>query len=186
DDFNLHLNQLRQSLTILQDCGFIINPMKYAWAVQSTEYLGYVFTQDGDKPMSNKIDAVMRLSRPTTSKQIRHFIGLVNYYRDMWPHRAHILAPLTRLTSNKVKFEWGEEEEAAFKKMKSLITSDVLLRFPDHSKPFNIYTDMPAIFSLALLLSKMVILLRIFRVNSLQLNNDILLSRRNCCLSWKH
>ncbi|MGH7973989.1 MAG: RNase H-like domain-containing protein, partial [bacterium] len=141
DDFNLHLDQLRQSLAILQDCGFIINPLKCAWAVQSTDYLGYVFTQDGVKPMSNKIDAVMKLSRPTTRKQVRHFIGLVNYYRDMWPRRAHILAPLTRLTSNKVKFEWDEEEEAAFKNMKSLITSDALLRFPDHFKPFHFYTD---------------------------------------------
>ncbi|MGH7973976.1 MAG: RNase H-like domain-containing protein, partial [bacterium] len=141
DDYDLHLSQLRQWLKILQDCGFIINPSKCAWAVQSTDYLGYMFTQDGVKPMSNKIEAVLKLSRPTTRKQVRHFIGLVNYYRDMWPHRAHILAPLTRLTSNKVKFNWAEEEDAAFNEMKSLISQDVLLRFPDHSKSFQIYTN---------------------------------------------
>jgi hypothetical protein len=32
---------------------------------------------------------------PKTLKKLHGFIGMVNYYRDMWPHRAHILTPLT-------------------------------------------------------------------------------------------
>ncbi|MGH7974124.1 MAG: reverse transcriptase domain-containing protein, partial [bacterium] len=140
DDFQLHLTQLHKALTILQDCGFTINPAKCAWAVQSTDYLGYVFTPDGVQPMQNKVDAMLQIQSPKTRKQVRRFIGLVNYYRDMWPQRSHILAPLTRLTSTKVKFHWGDEEESAFQSMKSLITHDVLLHFPDQSKPFHIYT----------------------------------------------
>ena len=74
-------------------------------------------------------------------QEVRSFVGLVNYYRDMWPKRAHILAPLTELCSTRNKFKWNDNHESSFQQMKKLVSEDVLLRFPDHSKPFHIYTD---------------------------------------------
>jgi hypothetical protein len=59
----------------------------------------------------------------------------------MWPKRAHVLAPLTSLTSKNLKFQWGPEHQAAFERMKTLVAKDVMLRFPDGSKPFHVYTD---------------------------------------------
>jgi hypothetical protein len=38
---------------------------------------------------------------------------MVNFYRDMWRHRSHILAPLTKLTLNKAVFEWTDEQQEA-------------------------------------------------------------------------
>ena len=40
---------------------------------------------------------------PTSKKEVRKFIGVVNYYRDMWPRQSHMLAPLTILTFIKRK-----------------------------------------------------------------------------------
>ena len=65
---------------------------------------------------------------------------MVNYYRDMWPHRTHVLAPLTELTG-KCSFIWTTECQQAFDQMKTLVSSDALLMFPDHTQPFDIKTD---------------------------------------------
>ena len=38
-------------------------------------------------------------------------MGLANYYRDMWARQSHKLAPLTKITTNKVEFKWTEFEK---------------------------------------------------------------------------
>ena len=64
------------------------------------------------------------MTPPTNQKQVRSFIGLVNYYRDMWPKRSHLLQPLTALSSKKVKFKWTHVEQKGFDeiKRKSFVT----------------------------------------------------------------
>jgi hypothetical protein len=59
---------------------------------------------------------------------------MVNYYRDMWHKRSHILAPLTGLVSPLVKYTWGEEQREAFDESKQKVSQETLLAFPDLKK----------------------------------------------------
>ena len=66
---------------------------------------------------------------------------MVNYYRDFWPRRSDLMAPLSRLCSKTVPWKWTAVEQKAFANLKKIISKEVLLAYPDFSKPFEIHTD---------------------------------------------
>jgi hypothetical protein len=131
-----HLTELDEVLLRLRKAGLKVNAEKSRFCTGELEYLGYWITRDGIKPLPDKVHAIQKIAEPTNKKQLRGFIGIVNYYRDMWIRRSHVLAPLARLTSKTVVWEWGAVERKAFNDMKKIICRDVMLAFPDFSKPF--------------------------------------------------
>ena len=76
----------------------------------------------------------MKIKAPETIKQLRSFIGMINYYRDFWIRRSHVLTPLTKLTSSKQKWSWGDEQMKAFSSIKKIVAREVLLTYPDFNK----------------------------------------------------
>jgi RNase H-like domain found in reverse transcriptase len=114
-------------LARLSTAGLRINTSKSKFFSEQVEYLGYWITRKGIQPVQSKVEAILKIKAPTTRKELCHFIGIVNYYRDMWFRRSELLAPLTSFTSSKVKFEWLPTHQLAFDKMKKVIETEVLL-----------------------------------------------------------
>ena len=78
------------------DAGFAVNLCKSSFAMTEIDYLGYWITHCGIQPQPKKVEAIsMRLTPPTTKRQSRRFLGVINYYGNMWRRRSHILATLT-------------------------------------------------------------------------------------------
>jgi hypothetical protein len=136
-----HLDHLDQVLTRLSEAGLKVNASKSFFCRSELEYLGYWINREGVRPTNKKVDAILKLEHPTTRKQLWSFIGMVNYYRDMWPARSKVLAPLTAVTSAKVKWSWDPIHANCFEIMKKNIARATLLTYPDFSKPFEIHTD---------------------------------------------
>ena len=82
-EFDKHLEKLEQVLTRLQEAGLKINASKSFFGRTQLEYLGYNISREGLRPSQKKVEAILQLSPPKTRKQLRSFIGMVNYYRDM-------------------------------------------------------------------------------------------------------
>ena len=83
-----------------------VHVTKTPFANAKLDYLGYTINQHGTKPITSKIDAIQNIAPPKTRKQLRSFLRIVNYYRDMWIRRSHILTPLTNLQSKDKPFKW--------------------------------------------------------------------------------
>ena len=139
--FEDHLRKLEQALKRIKQAGLKINAEKSFFGKGEIEYLGYWVTRNGVQPMPKKVDAILQMEEPKNRKQLRGFIGLVNYYRDMWRHRSHVLAPLTQLTSKNVKWRWTVKEQYAFEEAKKIVSKEAILAFPDFTQEFVIYTD---------------------------------------------
>ncbi len=100
------------------------------------------------------MQAILALNLPNNVKEFRHFLGMVQYYRDMWARRSKMLAPLTDLVGecgemkttkrNKTKkqpWRWDSIHQQAFNNVKAAIAKETVLAYPEFSKPFEIFTD---------------------------------------------
>ena len=139
--FDDHLEKLDIVLARLREAGLKVNAKKSFFAQTELEYLGYWITRDGIRPTSKKVNAISNIAPPKTKKQLRSFIGMVNYYRDMWIRRSHVLAPLAALTSKTTQWKWGPKEQESFDTMKRIIAKETMLAYPDFNKEFVIHTD---------------------------------------------
>ena len=136
-----HLHRLDKVLMKLKNAGLKVNAKKSFFRRPELEYLGYWITREGVQPLPKKVDAIQQMKEPTNRKELRSFIGMVNYYRDMWVRRAHTLAPLARLTRKTVPFVWTSVEQKAFNDMKKILSKETLLAYPNFEEPFEIHTD---------------------------------------------
>ena len=96
---------------------------------------------------SAKVAAVRNFPKPKSSKEVKSFLGLVNFYRRHLPNFAVIARPLTALTrqdkesKKTVPFVWNDKCEAAFQKAKELLITAPLLCPPDLTKDFFLWTN---------------------------------------------
>ena len=149
-----HLAKLELVLSRLQDANLKVNARKSNFCAIETEYLGYILSRDGIKPQPKKVQSILALTPPKNVKDLRRFLGMVQYYRDLWARRSEMLAPLTslvgecghtkttkRLKVRKKPWHWEEVHQKAFNDVKATIAKDVTLAYPDYSQEFEIYTD---------------------------------------------
>ena len=100
--------------TRLQKDGLKVNTSKYCFGAHKFDYLGYHVTCDGFMPIPKKVEAIQALAVSKTCKQLRHFIGMINFYRDMWQKCSEILAPLTALTSKNIKYSFNRNKSCIY------------------------------------------------------------------------
>ncbi len=99
----VHLEEIEEKLKQLCDAGLKVNAEKLTFYALEIKYLGYVLTRDGIKPQSKKVQAILVIKLPTGVRQFQHFLGMVQYYHDLWARQAKCSPLLPHWLGSKVR-----------------------------------------------------------------------------------
>ena len=145
DGFMGHLEHLRKVVQAHTKAGIKIQPKKTKIFHPEVEYLGHKVSQIGEHMLEDFIKNVQKWPPPTISKEMSSFLGFTGYYRSFIPRYS---ALTNRMNSMKkaLKFEWSEDMEKDFKKLKAEFTAGKIQAYPDFdsNKPFALTTDWSA------------------------------------------
>ena len=81
------------------------------------------------------------MPKPRSPKEIKQFLGLTGYYRKFIPRFSDISRPLTKLLAHDCEFNWDNTCDISFQMLKDALCSALILKYPDTSKPYTLYTD---------------------------------------------
>lgn len=119
-----------------------LNLEKCQFEKTSVEFLGFTISGEGRQPSKEKLEVIESFTEPTDIKELRSFLGCVTFLGSFIRDLASELEPLRKLTRNSELFVWGEEQKAAFRKIKQILRDDTETHaFFDKTAPTTLYTD---------------------------------------------
>ncbi|GJU45470.1 putative reverse transcriptase domain-containing protein [Tanacetum coccineum] len=136
-----HEEHLKIILELLKKEELYAKFSKCEFWIPKVQFLGHVIDNKGIHVDPAKIESVKDWASPKTPTEIRQFLGLAGYYRRFIEGFSKITKPMTKLTQKKVKFEWGDKQEAAFQLLKQKLCSAPILALPEGSEDFIVYCD---------------------------------------------
>jgi hypothetical protein len=96
-DKQKQLRHLEAVFNALATNGLAINLEKCVFAVPSLEILGHTISAAGKAPTAGHATEIELCSPPQDIKQLKRFLGMVNFYSRFLPNCAQVLRPLTDL-----------------------------------------------------------------------------------------
>nr|GEW78337.1 hypothetical protein [Tanacetum cinerariifolium] len=109
---------------------------KCEFGIPKVQLLGHMIDSQGIHMDPAKIESIKDWASPKTATEIRQFLGLASYYRRFIKGFSKIAKSMTKLTQKKVKYDWGDKQEATFQIIKQKLCSAPILALPEGSEDF--------------------------------------------------
>lgn len=139
--FTEHINHLSLLLEAISKEGFRLKFSKCRFAQDSVKYLGHIIQNNTITPLKDNLIAIKEFPVPKTKKNVRQFLGKINFYGKYIQNISIILDPLHNLLRKEQKFIWTGECQESFDTIKKLLCSNPILEIFDPNLPIHIYTD---------------------------------------------
>ncbi|GFT61143.1 transposon Tf2-9 polyprotein [Trichonephila clavipes] len=141
-----HSEHLKMVFERFQQYGLRINVSKSVMGAAQVEYLGFLITAEGSRPLSEKVRAIINYKLPETIHDLRTFLGMINFYRRYLKDAAKTQAPLHELLKgakkkDRRKGHWTDDTRRSFEKCKTDLAEAALLSFPKFGLPLSLRTD---------------------------------------------
>lgn len=122
--------------------GHKVSLSKLQWIKQEVTFLGHIISHEGRKLSDNRIQAILKIPKPITKKQMMAFLGITGYCRQWLPDYAQTVQPLQSMTHDHGlrptdTLTWTEDGLASFVKLKQALTAAPTLGLPDPHQPFT-------------------------------------------------
>lgn len=126
--FNEHIEHLTKLLEAIQKEGFRLKFTKCKFAESSVKYLGHVISNNSIRPLKDNLISIKNFPIPKTQKNVRQFLGKINFYNKYIPNIAITLDPLHNLLRKGQKFLWTKECHESFDKNESNAVFETSIR----------------------------------------------------------
>ena len=118
-----------------------VNLAKNDFCQATVQYLGYVVGQGQIKPVTSKIDAILRYPAPRDKKSLMRFLGTIGYYLRICVNLSSFINPLTNLLGKNVMFIWSKECNEAFERVKRLLMTSPVFITANYENQFSLYVN---------------------------------------------
>ena len=127
--FDLHLEHVREVLNRLREAGLTVNTRKCTFASNNIKIFGHTVHNGTISLDEEKIRVVANWPVPKNKKQLRSYIGFVNYFRSYIPQYSSVAFPLTEMLAKprSDKLQWTEEAQRAFNKLKNALIIIIII-----------------------------------------------------------
>lgn len=139
--FKEHVEHIEKVIKAIASEGFRLKFKKCTFATKSVKYLGHIIENNTVRPMKDNLISIQNFPTPKTQKNVRQFLGKINFYHEYIPKSSVLLDPLHKRLRKNEKFIWSENCEKAFTDIKKLLCSQPVLEIFDNNLPIRIYTD---------------------------------------------
>ncbi|CAM1293791.1 Uncharacterised protein r2_g306 [Pycnogonum litorale] len=127
DYMTSHLKLLKDVFERLRDVEARLREDKCEFCVSQVKYLGYIISSEGKKPEPTKVHAITKIPAPNDLTSLRSFLGLVRFYDRFIPDLATLANPLHQLLKKNASWTWTSNEQGAFDKIKSILSTSSTL-----------------------------------------------------------
>ena len=145
EDEAQHAKDLENVFRVLSENNLRISLDKCEFFKRSIDYLGFSISEKGIKVTESKQSQIKEFPLPVDSKDLRRFLGMVNFYRRLIPHFADIVLPLTeliKLNPNSKKLSWPQDAITSFGNIKQALCDAASLAFLNtNASSFQLVTD---------------------------------------------
>jgi hypothetical protein len=135
DSVEEHAEHVRLIMEKLREPGICASIKKSILFADEIQFLGHTISSHGVEPAETKVDKVLASRVPSSSSDIKEFLGLVNYIVQFLPGLSEWSTVLSDLTRKGVKFEWLSKHDEAFCNIKRLTKNYSICKPIDYNNP---------------------------------------------------
>ena len=136
-----HMEHLEKIFKALQVADLKIKVSKCEFFKKHVSYLGFLIGETGIHCDRSKVEAINKITTPTSIEEVRQFNGMCLYYRKFISHYSDINKCFNDMTRKGATFNWTEECDAAFKLLKEKFMENPVLISPQVDKDYVIHCD---------------------------------------------